>query len=151
MSDRVLGEVLSYADLHGLLRGRAEELGLSRETLDEISGLQPGYSSKLLSARPIKKLGFASMPALLPALGVKLVLMVDEQQTAALQRRITAGTAGTRRAANVRVQAVHQIVFTRRRLQKMGRKGGANSRAYMTPRQASELGKRAAYARWADR
>jgi hypothetical protein len=60
MSDRMLGEFSSYEQLHAILRERANTLALSRLELDAISGLQPGYSAKILSPRPIKKLGFAS-------------------------------------------------------------------------------------------
>jgi hypothetical protein len=53
---RVLGEAIEYGDLHEILRSRSEELGASRETLDAVSGLQSGYTAKLLSPVPRKAL-----------------------------------------------------------------------------------------------
>ena len=145
MSD-MLGEVTTYSDLHMLLRARANDLQLSREELDSISGLQPGYTAKLLSPRPMKRLGVTSMPLLLSALGVKLVLMVDDEKTAALQSRIT---MHPRKASAVRSAVCYSV--SQRFLRRIGRKGGSNSRANMSPRQASALGKRAAQARWSSR
>jgi hypothetical protein len=144
MEMSMLGEVTTYSDLHVLLRARAVELGLSRESIDAISGLQPGYAAKLLSPRPMKRLGATSMPLILPALGVKLVLMVDDEKTLALQQR---STVGTRNESAVRGAVTH-FSLSRRFFQKIGRKGGANRRANMTKRRASELGRRAANARW---
>ena len=140
-------EITSYEDLHRAMRQRANELGLSRESIDAIAGLQPGYASKLLSPRPIRKLGALSMPLILPALGIKLIAVVDEQKTAALQSRIT---TSTRRDSSVRGGTVH-YEFSRRHLKKIQRKGGANSRAYMSEKRASEIGRLAARARWASR
>jgi hypothetical protein len=138
-----LGEFDSVESLQKLLRLRIEQMQISRLELDQLSGLPAGYSSKLFAELPIRKLGRLSLPLILGALQVKLIAVVDE--TAATQARIT---MRTRKANAVRVQAVHSIVFTRRRLQQMGKRGGANSRAYMSRRQASALGKRAAQARW---
>jgi hypothetical protein len=141
----MLGEVASYSDLHRLLRGRANELGLSRESLDAVSGLQPGYSAKLLSPRPQKRLGVTSLPLLLEALAVRLILVADDEKAADLHKRIT---LHPRKASAVRNAVVHIQQFTRRRFQKMGRKGGALSRAYMPRKKATALAKRAARVRW---
>jgi hypothetical protein len=140
----VLGEISSYEDLHRIMRARASELRLSRQSIDAVAGLTPGYASILLSPRPIKKLGSLSMALILPALGMKLIAIVDEQKTAALQARIT---TSTRREGSVRGGTVH-YEFSRRHLKKIQRKGGSNSRAYMTKKRASEIGRRAARARW---
>jgi hypothetical protein len=148
MRDDVLGEIWSYEDLHRIMRERAHELKLSRNAIDAISGLQPGYAAKLLSPRPIKKLGALSISLVLPVLGIKLVVMLDQQKTHDLQGRITNSAM---LESHMRSQPVHKIVHTRRRLRQWGRKGGANSRAKMTKRRASELGRRAALARWSKR
>jgi hypothetical protein len=147
MSDRTLGEIWCYEDLHRIMRARANELKLSREAIDAIAGLQNGYAAKLLAPRPIKKLGPLSIPTVLPVLGLKLVVMIDEQKAAALQARIS-GQA--RHQASVRSAVVHYSV-SQRFLRKIGRKGGTNSRARMSKKRASELGRRAAPARWARR
>jgi hypothetical protein len=56
-----------------------EDIRLSRQSIDDIAGVPAGYSAKLLSPKPIKKLGGLSIDVMLPALGIKL-----------LQRRTTA-------------------------------------------------------------
>jgi hypothetical protein len=124
MSDQ-LGEIWSYEDLHRIMRARANDLKLSRESIDAIAGLQPGYAAKLLSPRPIKKLGPLSIPLVLPVLGMKLIAVVDEQQTRDLQARIS-GT--TRRESSVRSAATH-FSLSHRFLRKIGRKGGQARRA----------------------
>jgi hypothetical protein len=148
MSDQIVGEVWSYEDLHRIMRERANELKLSRESIDAIAGLQPGYAAKLLSPRPIEKLGALSKSLVLPVLGIKVVVMVDEQKARDLQGRINGSTM---RESHMRSQAVHKIVHTHRRLRQWGRKGGTNSRAKMSRKRASELGRLAALARWGKR
>jgi hypothetical protein len=141
----VLGEFETYDQLHAILRSRANDLKISRLDLDEVSGLQPGMASKLLAPRPLKRLGPTSQPLLLGALGIKFQVVVDDEKTAALQQRITTRTS---RPVSMHTAAVHYEVSPRF-LRKIGRKGGANSRRYMTPAEASALARRAVNARWA--
>jgi hypothetical protein len=97
LSDRsreIIGEFSSYAGLHAILRARALEMGISRETLDTISGMPAGYSAKLLAPRPMRTLGAMSMPALLPVLGLKLVVMEDEEKVQQYAERIKAAAVG---------------------------------------------------------
>ena len=146
MSAMTLGEFDSLESLQKLLRLRIEQTQITRLDLDRLSGLPSGYCSKLFSEVPIKKLGRLSLPLVLAALNVKLIAVVDE--SAAAQARITRITIRPKRASAVRVQAVHQIVHTRRSLQKWGRLGGAASRSRMSAREASRLGRLAANSRW---
>ena len=76
-SPRHLAEVRSYEDLQRALRERADALNVSRLTIDDASGLQSGYSAKLLAVRPSKRLGPATLPLLLGALGLKLLVVED--------------------------------------------------------------------------
>lgn len=55
MSDTI-AEVRSWNDLHAAFRARAESLNVSRLVLDELSGLQSGYASKLLAPVPMRHL-----------------------------------------------------------------------------------------------
>lgn len=96
MSDcRPLAVVRSYDDLHAALRARADALNVSRQTLDHISGLQSGYCSKLLAPVPIKAIGRASLAPLLGALGLKILIVVDDEMMAQISARLV-----ERRAAN---------------------------------------------------
>jgi hypothetical protein len=84
---RQIGQVASYGDLHRLLRERADELNLSRVQIDEIAGLAGGHSSKILSPRPLRRIGDSTLAVLLPALGAKLLLVEDPQALARIRAR----------------------------------------------------------------
>jgi hypothetical protein len=75
-----------YSTLIETCRQRANELALSRLELDRISGLPAGFSAKLLGhdgGGPYRKRAWPiSLEALLGALGLKVVLIVDEQAAA---------------------------------------------------------------------
>jgi len=73
----MLAEVTSPSDLHNALRQRADQLGVTREVLDQVSGLTSGYSSKLLAPEPSKMFGRVSLSLMLSALGCRLVLLAD--------------------------------------------------------------------------
>jgi hypothetical protein len=95
MSDTI-AEVRSWNDLHAALRARAESLNVSRLVLDELSGLQSGYASKLLAPVPIRHFGRVSLGAMLGALGPKLVVQEDKEALARVAGRLV------RRERNVR-------------------------------------------------
>jgi hypothetical protein len=95
MSDTI-AEVRSWNDLHAALRARAESLNVSRLVLDELSGLQSGYASKLLAPGPIRHFGRVSLGAMLGALGLKLVVQEDKEALARVAGRLV------RRERNVR-------------------------------------------------
>jgi hypothetical protein len=85
----VATECKSYADLLDVLRQRKTELDISHDVLDEVSGLQRGYSSKLLGPVPSKFFGHVSLGCILGALGLKLTISPDPEQLAKIQRRLT--------------------------------------------------------------
>jgi hypothetical protein len=59
-----------------VVRDRRDELDLSHETLDLISGLQNGYVSKLLADPPMRGFGEMSLKAVLDALALRLAFAV---------------------------------------------------------------------------
>lgn len=72
----------SYLDvIHGL-RERADQLQISRQSIDDLSGLSDGYAAKLLAIPPVKVIGFMSMEPLFSTLGVRLMLVEDTAATA---------------------------------------------------------------------
>lgn len=79
--------IRSMDELLHTLRNRRDELNISHETIDNIAGLQSGYTSKLLAPTPIKNLGPMSFGALLGALGVALVIVPDPSAIAAVEKR----------------------------------------------------------------
>ncbi len=131
------------------MRARAVEIGISREVLDEISGLPDGYSSKLLAPRPIKHMGDLAMGEALPVLGMKLVAIEDLE---ALKRTLAHSKYKKRNTSWDKHNVAVSYQLSRRFLRRIGRKGGKNSRKYMTRERATELarkaGKAGAAARW---
>ncbi|WGR91851.1 hypothetical protein MTX26_15935 [Bradyrhizobium sp. ISRA443] len=101
--------VSTCAELVQLLRERRNELDITHETIDDISGLQSGYTGKLLSPVPIKQLGAVSLGAMLGALALKIVrieLVEDPEQADRMRPRWTPrkrprfeNTRGARRRA----------------------------------------------------
>jgi len=86
-----LALIRSYSDLHQALRQRANSLQVSRETLDEISGLGGCYVNKLIGPTPVKSLDRISMGALLGAMGCMLILVQDEEAYRRVYRRLVKG------------------------------------------------------------
>jgi hypothetical protein len=163
---RMLGTFTTLKELQVLARARAEELALSRDTINKIAGFADGHANKLLSPQPAKKIGERSLPLLLGALALKLVVIDDPQQREQIFQRYTP------RNPRLCAHAAAPIAFTlsRRFMRAIGKKGGLGrkkklsakrltqiaraagkrSRATMTARRASELARRAALIRWRD-
>jgi hypothetical protein len=73
---KIVGLAQTPREIAGLLDARKRELGLSNLALDDIAGIQQGYSSKVFAG--VKGLGSMSLPALLGALGVRLAVVADD-------------------------------------------------------------------------
>jgi hypothetical protein len=84
---KVIGEVRELDELRRVFRRRVEDLKITRIGIDEIAGLAAGHSAKILANEPLRGVGFMSLWVLLAALGLKLLVAVDEQATAAMQPR----------------------------------------------------------------
>jgi hypothetical protein len=139
---RVIATFGDYGGLVDGLRARVAELNVTGSTVDEIAGYAAGYTQKLLGARPVKRIGLRSMGDILGALGLKAQLIEDPEAVARV-----AGRLNPRKQRLVHTDAV-QITTTRRFLRKIGRAGGQMSRSKMSKRKASQLGRKAALARW---
>jgi hypothetical protein len=143
---RVLGEFQTFEQLQPLLRARAEELQLSREQIDEIAGFCQGFANKLLAPRPTKKLGTVSLPLMIGALAVRLVVVEDAEQRAKIAAR------GLRRVQNLarHANSVHTFIHSARHMRRVRKLGGQNSRKYLPPAERTRLARKAAFARWRD-
>jgi hypothetical protein len=84
----LLAEVRDYDGLLEALRARRDALDISHECIDAVSGVQSGYTSKLLCKPPIKGLGRMSLGALLGALGLKLLVVEDVEQLERVRPRL---------------------------------------------------------------
>jgi hypothetical protein len=81
-------EVTDGASLHEVLRQRADSLEISRSTIDHISGLQDGFSAKLLSLNKHRNITMDSLGPLLDALCLKLVAVPDDEAFARNRSRL---------------------------------------------------------------
>jgi hypothetical protein len=103
MSDqRIIATVRDQAEMQQALRLRAEAMDVSREVLDELAGLTRGHTGKLLCDPPVKTLGTLSMFLLAGALGLKVVLVEDDQRMAVLAKQPKRSTWGARLAMHWR-------------------------------------------------
>ena len=141
---RVVATFDSYAGMLEAIRARVHELQVNGERLDEYVGLPRGYYSKVAGARPIRRLGMTSFAPILNGLGLKCQFIEDPIGTERLKSRVP-----PRNASYVRnMPAATGILFTARMLKRIRRLGGMARMAKLTPEQRSELGKKAAAARW---
>jgi hypothetical protein len=82
------------------MRARAEELNISRETIDLISGLTTGHAGKLLSPRQAKCLGMRCLGPALGALALKLAVLPDYEAYVKIQKRLVPRDADRARPGN---------------------------------------------------
>jgi hypothetical protein len=79
----VLGRVINdYESLIEICRQRADELAISREGIDLLSGCAPGFAGKVLGHRQAKKLGPSTLKPMLQVLGLKLLVLEDDREAA---------------------------------------------------------------------
>jgi hypothetical protein len=147
---RILAVVYEYADLLNALRNRRDELQVSHTTIDDVSGLSSGYSSKVLCDPPIKGLGPVSLGPMLGVLGIKILLVEDYEMLLRVQKqftkRIVTGAAVTM-MARMRANGTQNVV-TANFLRRIAGRGG-DMRAYkLSRRKQSAIARKAARARW---
>jgi hypothetical protein len=85
---RQLAVIHDYDELLAAIRARRDELQITHETIDDVSGLQPGYTSKLFAPRPIRHLHSVSLGLVLGALGLAIVLVEDQIALARVSGRL---------------------------------------------------------------
>jgi hypothetical protein len=139
---RIIADVSSYEQMLAALRARVTELQINGERFDEYAGLPRGYLSKLVGARPIRRLGMISFEPVLAALGLRCLFVEDQEATARLKNRLR-----PRDESYVRADATH-VVLTFRFMQKIGRLGAQARIDNSTKQQRREWARRAAIARW---
>lgn len=146
---RRLAEIRSYGELLSALRARADELQVTREGLDAITGLQSGYAGKLLAPVPIKSLGKFSMGPMLTAMGCMLILVEDADTlariTSRVPKRVNPNQAGD---AGDGMQAKRKRRRKGFRGSDVGRMLRAKQLLGQSPKVRSKIAKLAAKTRW---
>jgi hypothetical protein len=140
---KVLAICHDYDDLTRALADRIYALNTSQEATAELSGLPSRYLGKILGPRPVRSLGRISFGPLLASLGLQILVAEDPEALKRVENRIIP----RKKRPAMRSVAVH-LQLSCKFLREIGRKGGINSRRYMSARKASSLGRRAANARW---
>lgn len=148
IAPRHIATVSNYDELIAALRARADELGVTRETLDAVSGMQTGYCSKLLAPVPIRALGPTSLGPMLGALGLAILVVEDAEALGKISKRIE-------RSTKKRSNAGQKMLATKRRRKHRFPRGPEfahimRSRQLLTQSKAkrSRIAKTAAKARW---
>lgn len=118
MIDAALREATDYDTLQAVMRRVADERGISRESLDELAGTPKGYAGKVLSENPIRRLGPATMGALLQALGLKLLVVDDPEAIAKYTARAEARDARQVRSGH-RLRKIPTWLWGRRKAREM--------------------------------
>jgi hypothetical protein len=134
-------------DMEGLqeaVRDRAEDLNTTRESLDEASGLQPGYCGKILCHPPMRALGPKSLPAILKATGMVMVLVIDDERFAPIRANLVAPKRIMRSIGRIRQPA---WLFTPKKASKLAKNRWAN----VSPEKRKRLMKKLAKAGWISR
>lgn len=104
----IVGIARSYYALVEAIRRRVEELKLTRLEVDRLSGVQDGYSAKLLARKNIKVFGKLSTGLILEALGLELVIVKTKEGRNMLPHNVS---KRTRRSSTGRGQeGIHGVI-----------------------------------------
>jgi predicted transcriptional regulator len=93
---RLIADYDAFVDA---IRERVDEMGMTRLEFDHQAGMQEGYSEKILEPKHVKIFGMKSLGDTLGAIGCKLLLVEDSEQTAKMRARITPRRRPVRQAA----------------------------------------------------
>jgi hypothetical protein len=143
---RQIAIVRSYDELIDALRARALELGATREAIDDVSGLQKGYSAKVLAPAAPKGLGRISMGPILNALGVMLVMTEDADAIARYTKRL--GTGNLSYMLNGAKNAPVIFKFSLRHMKKIASRSAAGRMKKIPAWKRRAIARKAARARW---
>jgi hypothetical protein len=116
---KVIADVSSYEQMLAALRARINELNINGERFDEYAGLPRGYLSKLVGAHPVRRLGATSFAPVLNGLGLRCLLIEDQEATARLKNRIAPRNPSYARRTALYVTETTERQW--RRIQKLGR------------------------------
>jgi hypothetical protein len=146
MSDGApIAEVRTYFELLAALRERVDELNVSGKTLDALSGLTDGYFQKLIGIKPQRTLGPGMLDTVLATLGVKLLLIRDEEAEARLHATAAKLNQRLGERKGFQVRRPKTVVLTSASYRKLNRLRLER----LSPERRSEIARQAAQARWA--
>lgn len=153
--------IRSMPELVDAVRARRDELNISHETIDNIAGLQSGYTSKLLGPVQLRGFSHMSLGAVLGALGIALVVVEDKEAKAKVEgrwqkrKRPQRLTPGISLSMSNEVPALVQITPELQAqlrdpmfMRMIGLQGNIARNKRLSPWKRRVLARRAAKARW---
>ena len=145
-----IGEASNYDQLIEVYRKRMAQLGLTFEVLDYLSGLQAGYSNKLLGPSQSKTIGQVSMALLNKTLALKFVAIEDLEAAAEMgprwERRDRPPNKDAGRPARLGKATLARVFLPV--VIEMGKRGRAKQLAVQKPSTRRRIARLAAKARW---
>lgn len=149
-------------DMEGILevmRAKRDALNISHETIDNISGLPSGYTSKVLAPEPQRGVGYQSLGDLMGALAIGFIPVDDHEQIERVKsrlkkrdlKRVVPGSY--RKALSMRLASSGETQENpeqqrKLRMQELGRKGGKRRLQTMSKRARQRVASHAARIRW---
>jgi hypothetical protein len=127
-----LAEIHEFHELVAALKARMHELNITMDTLDAIAGLPCRFSAKILAKKPLKGLGPISLGAIIGALGLKLIVVEDEEALSLVRSRLT-------KRKSPPVLDAPSIILTRTFFRRIGRLGASARNEKMPPERRSEF------------
>jgi hypothetical protein len=85
----IIATVTDYAGFVSAVRSWIEQLGTTFESIEHVSGIQPGYLTKLICSTPTRTFSRVSLGATLGALCLRMQLVVDTERLQRMQPRLT--------------------------------------------------------------
>jgi len=133
-----------------ILRNRIEQIGITHEGLDTISGLTSGYSSKLLSIPPVKNLSLDSLVLLAAASGYALAFVENPRMLNRVKQEAKNRKLIREKSTHWRNKKAYALLIERSI--EFGKTGGQKSAAArmikLTPAKRRRIARRAAKGRW---
>ena len=148
--DKINGRFEVYrvvTDMDALYEGfidRVEDLGVTRLAVDEAGGFTGGHSAKILCTPPIKNLGKVSLPKMLKATGMALILVIDDERFAPIKASMAKRKKHMRAVARIRRVKGY---FTKENAVKHGKMRWDG----ISPEKRTRMMRRVAKARWLQR
>jgi hypothetical protein len=145
-----LATIQDYDGLIQAIRAQKEKLGLSDAMVDHLSGLQQGYTGKLLGPAQVKNLGPVSLGVMLQVLCLRLIVVEDAEALKKIQGRFEQKTAPQARFSNHAqplgmrsLERIKPAIFSM-----LGKKSGKVRLIKISPAQRRKFARHAATIRW---
>jgi hypothetical protein len=139
MPPRIIATIDARNGYDGLIvavRARVAETGLNSRMIDELSGLTPGYTGKLLGAAQIEQFGLTGLLAIAATLGLAFDVKIDPVQEALMRPHWQPGQHMQRRTnRQARIGKMTMERMLPEITKELGKRGGNACSSRLTPAQ----------------